>query len=316
MKLRLTLIDILAEVRDLRATCLGQRLINVYDLDERTFLLRLAEPGREKAVLLIESGTRLHTTKYSREKPKAPGPFATKLRKHIRGKRLNGIDVVGLDRVVDLTFGFGDTAAHLIVELYDRGNVVLTDAGYTILALLRQYTLEGGAGPGGPSNAMVPAGKKGGKGGGQKATVTSAAVAPAASSVSAPGADVAAVGAAAAAAAAAASPLAGKNGKPAAASVSSGGGGSTSIGGSGDQRAGKTGRGQKPKGPVKPIAAAFSLADAAAAAASGAGNSAGTATVSIGGAAGAGSSGVIPSSGGAVTAPSVGPTGPIRVAVR
>ena len=255
MKLRLTLIDILAEVRDLRVLALGQRLLNVYDIDEKTFLLRLNEPGREKCVLLIESGTRLHTTRYARDKPKAPGPFAAKLRKHIRGKRLNGIDVVGLDRVVDLTFGFGDTAAHLIVELYDRGNVVLTDAAYNILALLRQYTLEAGPSATLPASAATSskdagaassASKTAGGGGKQQQQQQKQSVAPSAVIVDA-----------------------------------------TVTGVGSGQRAGKTGRGQKAKGPLHTVAAATSLA-AAAASAGVAPDSAGGGSSSTGGGAGAG----------------------------
>ena len=102
MKNRLTLPDILAEVRDLRALLVGLRCVNVYDVDgARTFLLRFAEPQRDKQTLLIESGVRLHTTRYARDKPALPGGFAMKLRKHLRGRRLTGVAQVGVDRVVD-----------------------------------------------------------------------------------------------------------------------------------------------------------------------------------------------------------------------
>ena len=60
-----------------------------------------------------------------------------KLRMHLRGKRCNGIDQLGADRAVDFTFGAGDTEHHLILELYAQGNVVLCDADYRILTLLR-----------------------------------------------------------------------------------------------------------------------------------------------------------------------------------
>lgn len=44
---------------------------------------------------------------------------------------------LGVDRIVDLTFGSGEASHHLIIELYDRGNIVLTDCEYTILNVLR-----------------------------------------------------------------------------------------------------------------------------------------------------------------------------------
>ena len=55
----------------------------------------------------------------------------------MRNKRLEGVEQLGVDRVVDLTFGSGDLTHHLIVELYDKGNIVLTDHEYVILNVLR-----------------------------------------------------------------------------------------------------------------------------------------------------------------------------------
>jgi hypothetical protein len=138
---------------DLRSLIVGQRLQNVYDLSSKCFLLKFVEPGRPRRLLLVESGVRLHCTRYSRDKPTMPGNFAMKLRKHLRGRRCTAAALVGLDRVVRLSFGDGEAAHHLIVELYDRGNVILTDAAYTILSLLRQYTLEVGIAPGPPGAA-------------------------------------------------------------------------------------------------------------------------------------------------------------------
>ena len=48
-----------------------------------------------------------------------------------------------MDRVIDLQFGRDEFAAHIIVELYAQGNIILTDENYTILSLLRSYTLDG-----------------------------------------------------------------------------------------------------------------------------------------------------------------------------
>ena len=48
-----------------------------------------------------------------------------------------------MDRVIDIQFGRDEFAAHIIVELYAQGNVILTDSEYTILSLLRSYTLDG-----------------------------------------------------------------------------------------------------------------------------------------------------------------------------
>lgn len=93
-------------------------------------------------MLLLESGVRFHTTKYARDKNDMPSPFAMKLRKFIRTKRLEDIRQIGSDRVVDFKFGSGDSVCHIILELYASGNIVLTDGAYEIQALLRSHQFD------------------------------------------------------------------------------------------------------------------------------------------------------------------------------
>ncbi len=107
MKGRFTAADVRAEVRDLKPIVEGSTVLNVYDINSKTFLLKLGGTtgASNKVILLIESGCRFHTTKYVREKSPVPSPFAAKLRKHIRNKRLEGLRQIGGDRVVDFVFG-------------------------------------------------------------------------------------------------------------------------------------------------------------------------------------------------------------------
>jgi predicted ribosome quality control (RQC) complex YloA/Tae2 family protein len=119
---------------------MGQRVANVYDLSEKCYLLKFAVPGNStKVTLLLESGIRFHTTKYSRDLPELPSAFAMKLRKYIRTKRLEDVRQIGVDRVVDFKFGSGEAVNHIILELYANGNIVLTDGNYEVLALLRSH---------------------------------------------------------------------------------------------------------------------------------------------------------------------------------
>ena len=90
--------------------------LQVYDIDNKTYLIKLQQPDK-KTVLLIESGTRLHTTEFDWPKNPAPSGFSMKLRKHINNKRLERIQQVGVDRVVDIQFGSGEAAYHLILEM-------------------------------------------------------------------------------------------------------------------------------------------------------------------------------------------------------
>lgn len=62
------------------------------------------------------------------------------MRKHLKNKRLERLTQVGADRIVDLQFGSGEAAYHVILEVYDRGNIVLTDHEMTTMNILRPHT--------------------------------------------------------------------------------------------------------------------------------------------------------------------------------
>ncbi|NXN83467.1 NEMF factor, partial [Bombycilla garrulus] len=141
MKSRFSTVDIRAVLAELRQSLLGMRVNNVYDVDNKTYLIRLQKPEC-KATLLLESGIRIHLTEFEWPKNMMPSSFAMKCRKHLRTRRLVSVTQLGIDRIVDLQFGSAEAAYHLIVELYDRGNVVLTDHEYLILNILRFRTDE------------------------------------------------------------------------------------------------------------------------------------------------------------------------------
>ncbi|KAK6639202.1 hypothetical protein RUM43_007472 [Polyplax serrata] len=121
------------------ARYVGLRVNQVYDIDHKTYLFRLQKTD-EKIVILIESGTRIHTTDFEWPKNVAPSGFSMKLRKHLRNKRLESLRQLGFDRIVDMQFGTGEAAYHVFLELYDKGNIILTDCDLVILNVLRPHT--------------------------------------------------------------------------------------------------------------------------------------------------------------------------------
>ncbi|XP_017103896.2 ribosome quality control complex subunit NEMF homolog [Drosophila bipectinata] len=140
MKTRFNTYDIICGVAELQKL-VGWRVNQIYDVDNKTYLFRMQGTGAvEKVTLLIESGTRFHTTRFEWPKNVAPSGFSMKLRKHLKNKRLEKIQQLGADRIVDFQFGTGDAAYHVILELYDRGNLVLTDSELTTLYILRPHT--------------------------------------------------------------------------------------------------------------------------------------------------------------------------------
>ncbi|KAL0046515.1 hypothetical protein WJX82_002614 [Trebouxia sp. C0006] len=141
VKQRMATADVAGEVACLRQRVLGMRVANLYDLNSKTYMLKLAKSGEdgEKAFLVLESGSRFHTTQYQKEKSDTPSNFTLKLRKHLRTRRLEDIKQLGVDRIVDFQFGSGEARYHLILELYSQGNLILADSNYEVLTLLRSH---------------------------------------------------------------------------------------------------------------------------------------------------------------------------------
>ncbi|KAF8930285.1 hypothetical protein BGZ58_008346 [Dissophora ornata] len=137
-KLRFGSLDVRATVATLQQSIVGLRLQNVYDVNSRTYLFKFSKPDR-KEMVLIESGIRMHTTLFIRDKSITPSGFCIKIRKHLRTRRLTGVKQLGSDRIVDFEFAADDlnNTYHIIAEFYAAGNLILTDGHYKILSILR-----------------------------------------------------------------------------------------------------------------------------------------------------------------------------------
>ncbi|KAL1397754.1 hypothetical protein pipiens_009510 [Culex pipiens pipiens] len=136
-KTRFNTYDVVCSVTELQRL-VGMRVNQIYDIDNKTYLIRLVR-NEEKVVLLLESGNRFHTTAFEWPKNVAPSGFTMKMRKHLKNKRLESLRQLGVDRIVDFQFGSGEAAYHIILELYDRGNILLTDCELKILNILRPH---------------------------------------------------------------------------------------------------------------------------------------------------------------------------------
>jgi len=145
-KRRMSALDLQVQARALRATTVGMRVSNIYDLGPKSILLKMAaaaawrpdggggggddgggadgaagpvvasaalqgDDGARRTLLVVESGVRIHTSRFERDKGLRPSNFAAKLRKHLRGQRLQDARALGADRVMQLTFGRGNRRA-------------------------------------------------------------------------------------------------------------------------------------------------------------------------------------------------------------
>lgn len=113
MKQRYSALDVAATVSELQQTLVGLRLQNIYDINPKTYLLKLGREG-SKEFVLVESGLRVHSTSFSRERLDSPSNFCIKLRKHLRTKRLSRLSQLGMDRIIDFKFGEHETGISFV----------------------------------------------------------------------------------------------------------------------------------------------------------------------------------------------------------
>lgn len=103
-------------------------------LDERRLcVIRLNSKEQGKCNLLIEPGRRLHLVPILPEMPQIPPAFAMYLRKYLTGGRIDGIRQQGLQRTIIIDIRKSEQVFHLIIEVFDEGNIILCGENMTIM---------------------------------------------------------------------------------------------------------------------------------------------------------------------------------------
>lgn len=122
---------------------MNYRLQNIYNVSSssRQFLLKFSIPDSKKVVVL-DCGNKLHLTEFDRPTTQTPSNFVTKLRKHLKTRRLSQIKQIGNDRV--LVLEFSDGLFYLALEFFSAGNILLLDQDRKILSLQRMVSDKGG----------------------------------------------------------------------------------------------------------------------------------------------------------------------------
>ncbi len=97
--------------------------------------IRIRIYAGEKYELIIEAGRRIHLTRFPKQSPRFPSPFAMLLRKHLEGARIRKIEQHDFDRVVVIEFERGGERKSLVAELFSKGNIVLLDGDRVAMPL-------------------------------------------------------------------------------------------------------------------------------------------------------------------------------------
>ncbi|MEM3693564.1 MAG: ribosome rescue protein RqcH [Candidatus Bathyarchaeia archaeon] len=118
--------EIAAAVAELRNLILDAFIDNIYDLSDQAFLLRVRKAGKTLEIIL-EAGRRVHITNYSLPRPLKPSGFCSLLRRCLRGGMIKSLEQRGFDRIVILEVLRKEGSYKLILELFDRGNIILVN---------------------------------------------------------------------------------------------------------------------------------------------------------------------------------------------
>lgn len=145
MKQEMTSADVAAIVAELTAggtTLLDAKVEKIYQPDENEIRLNLFVRGQGRVNLIIESGKRLHMSKYLKESPKVAQSFPMLLRKYIMGARIISIEQHEFDRIVKIGLLRGGEESVLIAELFSKGNIILTDKEGKIILPMKPVTFK------------------------------------------------------------------------------------------------------------------------------------------------------------------------------
>lgn len=131
-------VDIRAAITEWRAQ-IPLWVGKVYQFNPRCAILRLNGEEHARHNLLIEAGKRAHFIADLPPAPKMPPSFAMLLRKYLSGGRVLDIRQHGIQRIVTIDVGRRDTVYHLVLELFDEGNIVLCEEDLTIIKPLLHH---------------------------------------------------------------------------------------------------------------------------------------------------------------------------------
>ena len=127
--------DIAACVFELQEL-VGGRVDKIYHHPPDEIRIKIRSAGRKD--LILEAGRRIHVTKFPKESPRFPSSFAMLLRKHLEGGRIKSIKQHNFDRVVVIEIEKEEPRL-LVVELFSKGNVILTDKNLKIIMPLKPF---------------------------------------------------------------------------------------------------------------------------------------------------------------------------------
>ena len=115
----------------------GARVDKSFQPTKDIVVVRFHVPGTGRVDLVMQCGSRIHTSQYPLENPTTPPSFPMLLRKRIKGAHVVSVKQHNFDRVVEIKVK-KDKYYTLIVELFDKGNIILLDEDNNIILPLKR----------------------------------------------------------------------------------------------------------------------------------------------------------------------------------
>jgi predicted ribosome quality control (RQC) complex YloA/Tae2 family protein len=129
----LTAPEIAKVTGELAQALTGGWIQKIYQPTDRTLVLEIRTPGRTHRLLISchPETARLHVTTEAFQNPPAPPPFCQFLRAHLQGARIDQIEQIQGDRIVQLALTAKEGPCRLIAELTGKTSnlLVLDEAG-------------------------------------------------------------------------------------------------------------------------------------------------------------------------------------------
>lgn len=118
----------------------GARVDKSFQPTNDIVVIRFHVPGTGRIDLVMQCGSRIHTSQYPLENPTTPPTFPMLLRKRIKGANVVSITQHNFDRVIEIKVK-KDKIYTIIVELFDKGNIILLDDENNIILPLKRKQL-------------------------------------------------------------------------------------------------------------------------------------------------------------------------------
>ncbi|MBS3158619.1 NFACT family protein [Candidatus Woesearchaeota archaeon] len=141
MKTQLSSIEIHYLADELQSL-VDAKIDRIYHPEEKELLLQLHLPNQGRKIMRISVPNFLYLTENKPEMDSEPTEFCSLLRRRIENARIRTIVQKNYERIIEILLETKEQKYNLIIELFARGNIILCDEKYTIIAVLEQHVMK------------------------------------------------------------------------------------------------------------------------------------------------------------------------------